>query len=260
MDIRTCALARRAYLFVLMEDPQHYPESPNGYEVLIDSDSLDRYQEDEIIAALKALGQRCQFLTFHAPFYDLNPGGLDSAVRQVSRERWLSTARIAHGVQPRTIVLHTGYSVAMYGRGFLYDHWREQTMESLSQLLSATGESTRLCVENVFEPDPVPLLDVVDGLNHPRLGYCLDVGHSRLFGDTGQRQWIDAMAKRLFELHLHDNHGEADDHLPCGQGTIDYAEILDTLQQHHLNPLLTFEVADQDAFEEAVQFLEHYPD
>jgi sugar phosphate isomerase/epimerase len=57
---------------------------------------------------------------------------------------------------------------------------------------------------------------------------CLDTGHTTL-----GRSWHKFLAVadgRLAHVHASDNHGVRDDHLPPGDGTIDWAEITRTLQ------------------------------
>ncbi|MFC2106618.1 sugar phosphate isomerase/epimerase family protein, partial [Candidatus Bipolaricaulota bacterium] len=38
-------------------------------------------------------------------------------------------------------------------------------------------------------------------------------------------------AGQLSHLHLHDNHGERDDHLLPGEGTVDWARVLGVLEE-----------------------------
>jgi sugar phosphate isomerase/epimerase len=37
--------------------------------------------------------------------------------------------------------------------------------------------------------------------------------------------WLEALGERLFEMHIHDNRGKYDEHLPVGDGNIRYEEI-----------------------------------
>lgn len=254
LDIHSCFLTCRGLLSAVMEGNEY--TAAHGYEILMDANTMDAYSASFMAQRLKALKRRCGFLTFHAPFFDLSPGGLDMRIRQVSHERLLQMADVANLVVPANIVVHTGYTREMYGHGKMYHHWKHHVCDILHRLLEQLNPSVTISVENVFEADPAPLVDVVSAVNNPRLGYCLDVGHSRLFGQTSHGQWIEAFAEKLFEVHLHDNHGVGDDHLPCGQGNIDFSAILEALDQHDLQPILTFEVLTEAAFQEAVLYLE----
>ena len=59
------------------------------------------------------------------------------------------------------------------------------------------------------------------------VGVCLDTGHTYL-----GRHWhgfLNVTDGRLAHVHLNDNAGRRDDHLPPGEGDIDWAEIARTL-------------------------------
>ncbi len=51
--------------------------------------------------------------------------------------------------------------------------------------------------------------------------YCLDVGYANLDPDFSFKQYVDELAPRVAHLHLTDNYGQVDDHVPPGlQGGI----------------------------------------
>ena len=59
------------------------------------------------------------------------------------------------------------------------------------------------------------------------LRLCLDTGHAHLA--DGIPASLEAMRELLVSVHVHDNHGEKDEHLPPGQGTIDWKAALPAL-------------------------------
>jgi sugar phosphate isomerase/epimerase len=79
-----------------------------------------------------------------------------------------------------------------------------------------------LALENTFEPGPEVLLAVLESLGKPPgLGFCLDVGHALSFSRTSLEKWWQELKGHLMEMHLHDNMGEDDQHLPPGWGKAD---------------------------------------
>jgi sugar phosphate isomerase/epimerase len=60
-------------------------------------------------------------------------------------------------------------------------------------------------------------------------GICLDVGHALLLGDVVEA--IETTAEHLLTVHLHDNHGRADDHLVPFEGRIDWSAALMAVQK-----------------------------
>jgi len=83
--------------------------------------------------------------------------------------------------------------------------------------------------------------DVMDGI--PELKFHLDVGHAFIEkGMAGVKSYMDAFAERLVHIHLHDNHGEEDEHLPLGYGKIDFRKVVAWLKEIEYERTITFEV------------------
>jgi len=59
----------------------------------------------------------------------------------------------------------------------------------------------------------------------------------------------------LKEIHLHDNDGNQDAHLPVGQGNIDFAVLFAFLRDVGQDPLLTLEPHHEEHFAESLEGL-----
>ena len=59
-------------------------------------------------------------------------------------------------------------------------------------------------------------------------GVCLDTGHTAL--GRSWRQFLNVAGSRLIHVHASDNGLEHDDHLPPGDGAIDWPDIVRTLE------------------------------
>ena len=104
------------------------------------------------------------------------------------------------------------------------------------------ARGVRLALENVR--DSIWSLDhVLDALGtdpeESNLGICIDVGHAHLSADTEPHAdgaaavstYLRRYAQSLIHLHLHDNHGERDEHLAFGEGTIEWDRTLGTIEE-----------------------------
>ena len=58
----------------------------------------------------------------------------------------------------------------------------------------------------------------------------------------GVKEYLDAFADRLAHIHIHDNHGEQDEHLPLGDGKIDFKKVVKLLKGIGYEKTITFEV------------------
>ena len=75
---------------------------------------------------------------------------------------------------------------------------------------------------------------------------------STCFLMTPLKIWLQELGKYLGHLHLHDNHGKTDEHLPVGCGTFPFAELFQTLRAIGAKPTMTLEAHNQDALWESL--------
>jgi sugar phosphate isomerase/epimerase len=205
-----------------------------------DLDSLPAGQLAEVGRRLAATGRRP---TVHAPFFDLSPGAMEPRVRQVTLERLTQALQAAGAIGAQLMVVHPGYDRWRYPN--LAAAWTEHATTTFEPLaILASQLDCRLALENIYEETPATLCGLVNRLDSPWFGHCFDIGHWRLFGSTPQAEWLAAIAPRLLHLHLHDNHGRGDDHLPVGEGSIDFAPLQDCLSTLPQPPSVTLEAHD----------------
>lgn len=176
---------------------------------------------------------------FHAPFAELCPCAIDPMVRDVTMRRFRQTAALSRAYGIRRIVVHSGFIPHVY-----YPVWFvEQSAQFFRALLDAEPE-VAICVENVLDDDPAPLMDLADAVDDPRLGLCLDVGHANAVSKIPVRQWLKRLAPRLMHLHLHDNDGAADLHQIPGDGSLGFPGLMDEIEAAAPKATLTFECMD----------------
>jgi sugar phosphate isomerase/epimerase len=200
-------------------------------------------------AALAPLGRRLaahgRRVTVHAPFHDLNPGALDPGVRDVTVRRFCQAMAAAESLGAGLIVFHPGYEKWKYG--LQPQLWLNASLEFWAPFLSlAAAQNCRIAVENIFEDKPDTLVDLVTAIDSPWFGHCLDVGHWNLFCGMDLEGWIRPFAPRLFHLHLHDNSGSADEHLPVGDGAIDFCALFELLSRYGATPSMTMEAFSRE--------------
>lgn len=205
-------------------------------------DILDASLIDQIAGKLGAHGIRP---TVHAPFFDLNPGALDPLIRQVTYQRLDQALRLAARLNARLMVVHPGV-----------DKWRYPNLEQVWVGLAtvffpplveqAERCDCRLALENIYEETPDTLIQLVERLDSNWFGHCFDAGHWHLFGKWPMPRWLESISSRLFHVHLHDNHGSADEHLPLGDGTIDFTPLQKILQKISPRPSITLEAHSLD--------------
>jgi len=86
----------------------------------------------------------------------------------------------------------------------------------------------------------------------PRLGFCYDASHERLWGSG---DLLRRHGDRLLAVHLSDNDGRLDRHWLPGDGVIDWPALLRDFPRGYRGPI-TLEVVAQDAQEAPGAFLD----
>lgn len=221
-----------------------------GIEVGTPPRHFDPWQEDQVRAVERYLGHsQLQVVSIHAPFgalldlSDPNPHHRHAAVAAIltsalALERLGGTLVIVH---PSDLERHRHDA-----RARLADSARSLT--TLAEELRDSGLT--LLVES-------PLPHLVGG--HPdefawllsqlddSVGVCLDTGHTALGG--AWHRFVEVAGSRLRHVHLHDNRGRFDDHLPPGEGILDWTAIKATLHGNGFSGWLMLELAKppQDA-------------
>jgi sugar phosphate isomerase/epimerase len=113
---------------------------------------------------------------------------------------------------------------------------RDAAFSSLEHLiLHAKHIGVTICVENTTSEmgDPAYLRAFVDETRLTGLRFNFDIGHANL-SDGSEEERIEKSFSPLRDLvvgvHLHDNHGEKDEHLPPYDGTIDWGKAIPILK------------------------------
>lgn len=185
-------------------------------------------------------------VTIHAPYMDLRPGALDTKIRQISMERITQVIKFIPLFNPRTIVCHPSFDPRYYVS--TEDLWVENSLSTWSYLTSLlNGTETIICLENVYEPHPRPLRRVLEACSSPRLRFCFDTGHFNCFSKEPLELWMEELAPYIAEIHLHDNSGESDQHLPIGEGTFPFEYMFTLLKEKNVRPILTVEAHSETA-------------
>lgn len=188
-------------------------------------------------ARIRSFGARARI--FHAPFNELFPCAIDPQIRAVARRRLDQAAAYARHYGISRMVAHGNYMPNVY-----FPQWYvEQSVGFWKDYLSDKPESFVLYLENVLEPEPELLRNIVAGVDDPRCRLCLDIGHANIdcVSDVPIMRWLEVFGPYLGHLHLHNNDRSWDWHRPLNEGTIDAAAVLDFIRALPQNVSATLE-------------------
>ena len=166
--------------------------------------------------------------SIHAPYADTNLSADDDLIREWILKRIRASIRFASELEARCVVVHPGWTTAtdrfMKGRAW------DLNLRSLHWLLRYAEEyGVSLLVENVPEPTPYLMVTADDfqmffDEMELQMGMTLDVAHANLQGET--YEFMSRFGDKIKHMHVSDNHGARDQHLPVGEGSIDWGRVV----------------------------------
>jgi len=213
-------------------DPEYIERNP---------DAIDIHHR-----ALENIGERA----LHGPFADLCPGSMDAMVRAVARNRFEMAADIAHRLDISHIVLHHSY-IPQTSRP---DMWVARCTTFYRDFLKDKPPDMKYHLENFKEWDPILISEVISSVDDPRLDVCLDIGHVHCNARVKVPDWIRHLRGQIGYVHLHDNHGESDEHLGLGQGNIEMNVVCEALNEFAPDAIWAIE-SEEAGFNQSLEWL-----
>jgi len=199
-------------------------------------------------------------LAVHGPFAGLDYSYKDHLLRDAVQKRLDMTFDMVRTLKPDTLVLHSGCAEQMVRFG-LTDTWLEQTAAFWKrEIIRYEQAGVRVVLENVVEHSPEFLIRLVDTVGSAYLGLCFDIGHATLCSTLAPARWVEMMGARLKHVHLHDNNGATDEHLPIGKGIIDFDAFFEALGKWSPDATVSLEIiaAPEVVAANAVEVIRRY--
>ena len=209
---------------------------------------------------LGSLGLRA---TVHASIHDTNLASLNPHIARAALEDLLDTLELAADIGADIVVAHPGRVPSEYrGDPGSLSRAREVLHRNLERALPRAEElGVILAVENKQRGSnrdliltPEEHLELLE--RFPGLGACLDFGHLHTLG-LDPAGFVRALGEKLVHVHLHDNRGEADEHLPLGKGTLEWLRCLEALDDIGFSGMVILEIPDPEGLRDSVGLLSH---
>lgn len=209
----------------------------NGVQVFIQSARTWKptAHKPEDLAVLRAARENgdLEYIACHA-IYFINLASPDEELLEKSRKALANTIFVANAIAADGIVLHVGSHL---GRGL--DATLDQIVRELESALTQL-DGPWLLLENsagaggTIGRDPVELARIINAVDHPRLGICIDTCHAYVSGiDVTDPAQLDELVtdldrrvgiERLRCLHVNDAQAACgsnrDRHANIGQGEL----------------------------------------
>jgi sugar phosphate isomerase/epimerase len=248
---------------------EHYLEMArdHGFDWIdISGSSPENFPERFDPARVKALRARLEAYRLgcgiHTASY-VNAAEIFDPIRKGVVQHFKDFIDLAHGLGARYLIIHCG----VYFRQF-----RPRVQECLVQnLKEAAGHAERwgvpLLLENMnripqtpagkpwdlsFEQPEISYLgitveelaEIFGKVNSSILGFSLNVAHANLLGG-GFIPFLEAFGDRLGNVQVSDNNGITDEHLPLGQGTVNFDALIQQLKRMNYQGTLSLAISKE---------------
>jgi len=157
--------------------------------------------------------------TMHGVFYDITLDSSDPKIAKVAFDRVKSSLDIAIKLKCKGVVFHTNYITWMKA-DFYKDNWVKVNKEIYLKLIEEYKD-IEIYIENMFDLEPYLLARLMEEINNPRIGVCLDIAHASI-SNVDIEEWFRVLGKYIKHIHINDNDKIVDSHLELGKGIIDY--------------------------------------
>lgn len=196
--------------------------------------NLDEENFKDTIAVVRSDMEFCGIdnldrLFIHGPFTEIYPQAIDPKAVKMGLDRLEDAYLGCKELNAKRMVVHSGFLPIMY-----FDEWHiKQSVEFWSKYMKNKTEDFNIYIENVFDPNPEPLVEIVKGIDDKRVKLCLDVGHANAVTEKKDvYQWIKLMGENIGHFHIHNNDGSGDQHTAVTKGTIDMELILKYIKDY----------------------------
>ena len=186
------------------------------YAPPVDRDNLDEYHKitAERIKGLKGV-------SMHGTSYDMTYTSIDPLIMEVVNRRFIESIQAAafHGINH--VVFHSAYRPFVGIKGSSLEQWYiKASIDFWKGFLHNIPQGMTVLIENVEDNDPAVLADIIDGIDSPQIDCCYDAAHAHAYSSVTLDEWVRVLGRRIKHVHLSDNDGKNDLHLPLGEGNL----------------------------------------
>lgn len=195
--------------------------------------------------------------TVHAPFSGFNPGSPKTRLRKTAHNMCQQSLQLAEALGANCIVFHPG--IPYQATPQVRDKWLTNALNFWPEYIAQAKQlGTVMTVENIYESGSDVFEQLFDELGCEHFGHCFDIGHWNIFAQQPLDDWFQKLGKQIKHLHLHDNLGESDQHLPIGSGNIDFTTLFQQVADLSQKPSMTLEAHQLSDLETSLQQIQPY--
>ena len=233
-----------------------------------DHSSLESFDCERTAAVAKMAEEHDVTLSLHLP-YSINISDIITLIRRANVAYLKDCVELAGKIHATHITAHIGNYYWFPADDWMKRKALDRFIKQLNRIIAECERHTvNIALENVV---PIPrgsefylLGDCVQDFRYifseidsDCLKFCLDTGHANMA--EGVVEYIQNFAEKLVCIHYHDNNKNNDEHLPVGNGSISWPDVVRELHRIEYNGPLISECRNIQPHETA-QIMQSYFD
>ncbi|MBE5963774.1 MAG: sugar phosphate isomerase/epimerase [Lachnospira sp.] len=216
-------------------------------DILDDEDKLQ-----SIIAEYKSY-ELPEYTTLHGAFFDVIPFSVDKKIREISNLRIEKSIEIAKNIGAKAVVFHINHNSFLNSKSYIED-FVETNTKYWSNVLQKNRD-INIYLENMFETTPMVIEAISKNLcKYDNYGVCLDYAHAFL-SKCSLKEWAKSLSPYIRHVHINDNDGISDLHLPLDDGIIPGQEFYECYDKYMNNATVLIETTDNKGKVKSLEIL-----
>ncbi|MBI3412457.1 MAG: sugar phosphate isomerase/epimerase [Candidatus Aenigmarchaeota archaeon] len=189
----------------------------------------------------RIIARHKMFVLGHAPWW-IDLGSPHEIVRKAWVEECKKIIDAGKKINMQKITFHAHSQSTVLSDKAMRREIIANYIDNMKSLVDYAGGSMTVMLENTTEmPSLKDFSRIVSKVRG--MGANLDIGHAFIEGGMKSvSAHIRKLGNRIEHVHMHDNHGKMDEHLPVGVASIDFRKTINDLKKTKYDKTVSLEV------------------
>jgi sugar phosphate isomerase/epimerase len=168
-------------------------------------------------------------VSMHGVINDMAYTSGDPLIVEVVKNRFIQSVQAAslHGIN--SLIFHSSYRTYHGCNEPLVEWYIKTSIDFWKDFESNIPDGMTVLLENFEDENPEVFIQILKGINSPKIRCCFDIGHAYVYSPAPLDKWIRTLEKYIGHVHINDNDGKRDLHLPLGKGNIPLANTINDI-------------------------------
>ncbi|MCL2415714.1 MAG: sugar phosphate isomerase/epimerase [Defluviitaleaceae bacterium] len=217
-------------------DSEFFRKNNMGVEVYTNPKNLESFNKDRPnIPEIEKIIKGISGISMHGTHYEMTYASNDPWIVDVVKRRFIQCLQAASFYGINHLVFHSSYK-SFYGiKGTHLQKWYINSSIDFWREFEKGGnipDGITILLENAEDNDPEVLAEIIHGINSPKICCCFDIGHAYAYSSIHLNEWIRVLGNKIKHVHLSDNDGKDDLHLPLGKGKLPVLDTIHNILEH----------------------------